>query len=256
MTVGSCSRPCEGDSEATKPAAAALLGDPSSPRSPLPERWAGGGSRFWALAGESSDEESDGDRSEDRVTAECCSPRSGPSAVSLGDFLSPAWQRVEAHKLGASGRRRRKFAPGGHGARRFREFRPSGPRSAGGLEPEEVVNPVVEEFPPLVPLKPPVVEVPTAPLPAPSVGSPASAGEAAVGVGQGSQGRESLVAVKGAPMPVSLQRVGEKVGEADGPVRQAHVQAQSTKQSRPRGWASAGPHKGGYIAGSGYRSEP
>jgi hypothetical protein len=256
MTVGNSSRPREGDSEATKPVATALLGDPSSPRSPLPERWAGAGSRFWALAGESSDEESDGDRSEDPVTVECRSPRSGPSAVNLGDFLSPAWQRVEAHKLGAAGHRRRKFAPGGHGARRLREIRSSGPRSAGGLEPVAVVSPVVEEFLPLVQLKPPVVVVPTAPLPAPSIGSSASAGEVAVGAGQGAQGREPLVADKGAPVPVSLPRVGEKVSVADGPVRQAHVEAQPTKQPRTRGWASAGPHKGGYLAGSGFRSEP
>jgi hypothetical protein len=184
MTIGNSSRPREGDSEATKPVAATLLGDPSSPRSPLPERWAGGGSRFWALAGESSDEESDGDRSEDSATVECRSPRSGQSAVNLGDFLSPAWQRVEALKLGAAGRRRRKFAPGGHGARRLREIRSSGPRSAGGLEPAAVVSPVVEEFPPLVKLKLPVVVVPTAPtapLPAPSVGLPASTGEDVVG---------------------------------------------------------------------------
>jgi hypothetical protein len=227
MTVGNSSRPREGDSEATKPVAAALLGDPPSPRSPLPERWAGGGSRFWALAGESSDEESDGGRSEEPVTVECRSPRSGPSAVNLGDFLSPAWQKVEAHKLGAAGRRRRKFAPGGHGARRLREIRPSGPRSAGGLEPAAVVFPVGEEFPPLVPLQPPVGVVPTAPtapLPAPSVGLPASAGEHAVGAGQGAQGRELLAADKGAPVPVSLPRVGETVNVADGPVRQAHVE--------------------------------
>jgi hypothetical protein len=190
------------------------------------------------------------------VTVECRSPRSGPSAVNLGDFLSPAWQKVEAHKLGSAGRRRRKFAPGGHGARRLREIRPSGPRSAGGLEPAAVVFPVGEEFPPLVPLQPPVGVVPTAPLPAPSVGSPASDGEDAVGAGQGAQGREPLAADKGAPVPVSLPRVGETVNVADGPVRQAHVETQPTKQSRPRGWASAGPHKGGYLAGSGSRSEP
>jgi hypothetical protein len=76
------------------------------------------------------------------VTVDRRSPRSGPSAVNLGDFLSPAWQIVEAHKLGAAGRRRRKFAPGGHGARHLREIRSSGPRSAGGLEPATVVFPV------------------------------------------------------------------------------------------------------------------
>jgi hypothetical protein len=89
MTVGNCSRPREGDLEAKKLAAAGLLEEPSSPQSPLPERWAGGGSRFWALAGESSDEESVEDKSEDRATAGCRSPRSGPSAVRLGDFFVP-----------------------------------------------------------------------------------------------------------------------------------------------------------------------
>jgi hypothetical protein len=265
MTVGNSSRPRGGDSEATKPGAAARPEepeDPSSPRSPLPESWAGGGSRFWALAGESSDEESDGDRSEEPVTVERRSPRSGPSAVNLGDFLSPAWQKVEAYKPGAAGRRRRKFAPGGQGARRLREIRPRrpcGPRSAGGLAPAAAVFPMGEEFPPLVPLRPPVGAVPTAavaPPPDPVVGSPASVGEDVVGAGQGAQCREPLDADKGAPVIVSLPRVGETVSVADGPVRQAHVETQPTKQSRSRGWASAGPHKGGYLAGSGSRSEP
>jgi hypothetical protein len=122
-----------------------------------------------------------------------------------------------------------------------------------------VVFPVGEEFPPLVPLQPPVGVVPTAPtapLPEPSVSSPASAGEDAVGVGQGAQGQEPLAADKGAPVPVSQPRVGEKVNVADGPERQAHVETQPIEQSRSRGWASAGPHKGGYLAGSGSRSEP
>jgi hypothetical protein len=84
MSVGKRSRPCAGDAEAKELAAAGLLEEPSSPRSPLPERWAGGGSRLWALAGESSDEESGADRSEGRATAGCRSPRSGPSRLSLG----------------------------------------------------------------------------------------------------------------------------------------------------------------------------
>jgi hypothetical protein len=104
MTVVSYSRPRAGDFEATKLAGASQLGEPSLPRSPLPERWAVGGSRFWALAGESSDEEGDDGGSADRATAECRSPRSGPSSVRLGDFLSPAWQRVGAAKQGAAGR--------------------------------------------------------------------------------------------------------------------------------------------------------
>jgi hypothetical protein len=46
MSVGNCSRPCAGDAAVKELAAAGLLEEPSSPRSPLPERWAGGGSRF------------------------------------------------------------------------------------------------------------------------------------------------------------------------------------------------------------------
>jgi hypothetical protein len=38
---------------------------------------------------------------------------SGPSSVTLGDFLSPAWQKVSSLKSGAGGRRRNRFAPGG-----------------------------------------------------------------------------------------------------------------------------------------------
>jgi hypothetical protein len=140
MSVGKCSRPCAGDAEVKELAAAGLLEEPSSPRSPLPERWAGGGSRFWALAGESSDEESSEDRSEGRATAGCRSPRSGPSTVRLGDFLSPAWQRVDGAKLGVAGRRRKKFAPGGHGARWCREICPGGARSAAVSVPATVVQ--------------------------------------------------------------------------------------------------------------------
>jgi hypothetical protein len=57
MTIGQCSAPLSGDPEATKAAAAAGVQAPSSPRSPLPESRVCRGSRFWALAGESSDEE-------------------------------------------------------------------------------------------------------------------------------------------------------------------------------------------------------
>jgi hypothetical protein len=49
-------------------------------------------------------------------------------------------------------------------------------------------------------------------------------------------------------VPVSLQGVGEEVGDADGPVHQAPVQTQPTKQVRPRGWARVGPHKGGIYS--------
>jgi hypothetical protein len=57
MTVGQLSAPPSGDSEATKAAAADGVQAPPSPRSPLPESRVCRGSRFWALAGESSDEE-------------------------------------------------------------------------------------------------------------------------------------------------------------------------------------------------------
>jgi hypothetical protein len=57
MTVGEHAPPLSGAREATKAAAVAGVQAPPSPRSPLPESRAGGGSRFWALAGESSDEE-------------------------------------------------------------------------------------------------------------------------------------------------------------------------------------------------------
>jgi hypothetical protein len=57
MTIGQLSAPPSGDSEATKAAATDGVQAPPSPRSPLPESWVCRGSRFWALAGESSDEE-------------------------------------------------------------------------------------------------------------------------------------------------------------------------------------------------------
>jgi hypothetical protein len=61
MTVGQRSAPLPGDPEATKVAAAAGVQAPSSPRSPLPESRVCRGSRFWALAGESSEEEEEED---------------------------------------------------------------------------------------------------------------------------------------------------------------------------------------------------
>jgi hypothetical protein len=94
-------------------------------RSPLPEGRVVGGSRFWALAGESSDEEDGG--SGDLAEAECPSPRSGPATVSLGDFLYPAWQLVRGSKIDAAGRRRRRFAPGGRGSRLLQEVLPRNP---------------------------------------------------------------------------------------------------------------------------------
>jgi hypothetical protein len=113
MTVGLSSPPCSGDVGATKPEE--LRRRPPSPRSPLPERRAVGGSRFWALAGDSSDEEEDGE-----IQASCpvgdVSPRSGPATVTLGDFFEPAWQRVTAAAASVVSRRRQKLAPGGRGS--------------------------------------------------------------------------------------------------------------------------------------------
>jgi hypothetical protein len=76
----------------------------------------GGGSRFWALVGESSDEE-DEPEATSAVDGETSSAEVGPSSVTLGDYLSPAWQKVTSLKSGALARRRSKFAPGGRGSR-------------------------------------------------------------------------------------------------------------------------------------------
>jgi hypothetical protein len=114
MTVGSPSSPSCGVAVAIpSPAwAPAFPPRPLSPRSPLPERRAAGGSRFWALADESSDEEEE--RVEEaKVSDEVSGGVSGPSSVTLGDFLSPAWQKVSLRRSGAGGRRRNRFAPGG-----------------------------------------------------------------------------------------------------------------------------------------------
>jgi hypothetical protein len=102
----------QGDAEASKLGAAATTSAPPSPRSPLPESRAVRGSRFWVLADESSDEE---DLPEvGSVAAKVIrSPRSGPSAVTLGDSLSPAWQQVRPGKSSAVVRQRERFAPGG-----------------------------------------------------------------------------------------------------------------------------------------------
>jgi hypothetical protein len=86
---------------------------PLSSHSPLSERWAVGGSRFWALVDESSDEEEERE-AEVKVSDEASGGVSSPSSVTVGDFLSPAWQKVSLRKSGAGGRRRNRFAPGGH----------------------------------------------------------------------------------------------------------------------------------------------
>jgi hypothetical protein len=92
-------------------------GTPSSPRSPLPESQVCRGSRFWALAGESSDDEEDSPSSP-VSPHRALSPRSGPSLVTFGDFLAPVWNQVSSG-VGGVGRARsgRKFAPGGHRSR-------------------------------------------------------------------------------------------------------------------------------------------
>jgi hypothetical protein len=92
MTVASSSRSLAGDAGASKLTGPLLNSDPPSPRSPLSECRVVGGSRFWALAKKSSDEEDIGVG--DLAEAECQSPRSGPAVVKLVDFLSPAWQLV------------------------------------------------------------------------------------------------------------------------------------------------------------------
>jgi hypothetical protein len=121
MTVGPCSAPLSGDSKATKPETAAGAQAPPSPRSPLPEGRVSWGSRFWALAGESSDEDEDSGEVEPQDLSgqvPPSSPRSGPSCVTLGDFLSPAWSRVVAGAAAARRQGRRgRFAPGGRGSR-------------------------------------------------------------------------------------------------------------------------------------------
>jgi hypothetical protein len=113
MTVGQLSPPLSGDFKATKAEATTGAEAPPSRRSPLPESRVGRGSRFWALAGESSDEEEEESQAPATQVADF-SPRSGPSRVTLGYFLSPAWSQVSAR---ASTMRRKgrgsRFAPGG-----------------------------------------------------------------------------------------------------------------------------------------------
>jgi hypothetical protein len=128
----------QGDAGATKLGAAVTTCTPPSPRSPLPESQAVRGSRFWALTDESSDDE---DLPEvDFVAAKVLrSPRSGPSAVTLGDFLSPVWQQVRSGKSSAAVRQRERFAPGGWGSwlRRAPAAQRPGSRSSssqGGVE--------------------------------------------------------------------------------------------------------------------------
>jgi hypothetical protein len=124
MTVAPVSPPLSGDAEASKPGNSDLLRRPPSPRSPLPESRVVRGSRFWALAGDNSDEEDEaGDLASRPGVA--VSPRSGPSAVTLGDFFEPVWQKVTGAAASVVGRCRQRFAPGGRGSWSLRPSAPS-----------------------------------------------------------------------------------------------------------------------------------
>jgi hypothetical protein len=98
--------PLSSDTGASKFGAPAAASTPSSPCSLLPESWSVWGSRFWALAEESSDEEEvEEPRGGEKEVS--LSPRSGPSSVTFEDFLSPPWQQVDGSRASAAGRRRR-----------------------------------------------------------------------------------------------------------------------------------------------------
>jgi hypothetical protein len=114
MTVGIGLPQLPGDSKVMKEPCAVTAGSPSSPRSPLPESQVYRGSQFWALAGESSDDEEDAPSSP-VLTNRSLSPRSGLSLVTFRDFLAPVWNQVSLG-VGGAGRVRssRKFAPGRH----------------------------------------------------------------------------------------------------------------------------------------------
>jgi hypothetical protein len=71
------------------------------------------GSRFWALAGESSDEESEGEDPEVGVS----SPLLVPSVVTVGDFVCAALASGPAGFGRSASWARKAFAPGGHGPR-------------------------------------------------------------------------------------------------------------------------------------------
>jgi hypothetical protein len=187
-----------GDAGASTLGAAKSTGVPPSPRSPLPESRAVRGSRFWALADESSDEE-DLPEIGSGPAEEVRSPRSGPSAVTLGDFLSLAWLQVRPAKPRAAARRRERSAPGGRASwlRRAPGGSCSGSRSRspqGGVEPSggAAAFPfaggvgVPDSGPALDAslLRPPVGRA-VAPAPSPVVSVEVSSGGASVGpVGQ------------------------------------------------------------------------
>jgi hypothetical protein len=71
------------------------------------------GSHFWALAGGSSDDDSDGEEPEVRVS----SPMPAPSSVTVGDFICAALASGSAGSCRSASRARSTFAPGGRGPR-------------------------------------------------------------------------------------------------------------------------------------------
>ena len=103
---------CGGDQSGSATAAglpeqARPVPPPCSPLKSAPSR----GTRFWALAGESSDEE------EEFPSVVQPSPRSAPSPRVFGDFLDPAWERFAARPQRAPPAKRSAFAPGGRSSR-------------------------------------------------------------------------------------------------------------------------------------------
>jgi hypothetical protein len=72
------------------------------------------------------------------VDGETLSAEVGPSPVTLGDYLSPAWQKVTSLKSGAFARRRSKFAPSGRGSRAGLGFGSVPPPRSGPVPREGV----------------------------------------------------------------------------------------------------------------------
>jgi hypothetical protein len=121
MTVTPAPAP-KGDTTATMQVPAA---SPYSPRSPLPESRVGGGSRFWALTGDSSEDE---DLGEDSMVLEQESlPRSGPLPTTFGDFQAPAWKKLPTYESG--GGCPEFIRPGGRCSRFGRSWGREEPRS-------------------------------------------------------------------------------------------------------------------------------
>jgi hypothetical protein len=178
MTVAKAPLPRRGDAEATNLPSPDAARRPPFPRCPLPESRVCGGSRFWALAGESFDDEEalDCRTAATAATAECVSPpRSGPSPVTFGEVFASVWQTVGVSRHRGSGRRRRAFAS----ARKRSCFLPrSGspePRSSCALSgPGGERTPVIQTRAPLPSignLAAPI-PLPAAPIPLPPHRSP------------------------------------------------------------------------------------